>query len=385
MLAVTHPMTARYLMAGQAGFLRRQGFDVWVVAAPGADLDEFAQRESVPVVAVPMRRRIAPLADLLSLMRLTRALRRLRPDLINASSPKAGLLGMIAGWLAGVPVRLYTIRGMPLETATGARRALLRLAEKTAASLAHRVACVSPSLRDRALELGLAAAAKTILVANGSSNGVDTERFADTVERRREAADLRQRLGLPADALVIGCVGRLTRDKGVEDLAAAFLDTVAARCPAARLLLIGEFERGDPVRPETRQRLLADPRVVTAGWVADTAPYYAAMDLLAFPSYREGFPNAPLEAAASGLPTVGYRAVGTVDAVDDGVTGALVAIGDRAALARALVDYLEDGELRRQQGAAAAERARRLFRSEIVWQGWADRYRLLLAGEVDDR
>ena len=379
-LAVTHPMTARYLLRGQAEFLQRQGFDVWVVAAPGDDLAAFAEEESVPVAPVPMRRRIAPLADLVSLLRLTRLLRRLNPDLVNASTPKAGLLGTVAAWLARVPVRVYTMRGMPLETATGAKRLLLRWAERTAAGLAHRVICVSPSLRQRALDLGLTTADRSALVANGSSNGVDSERFEPSEARRRQAAELRRRLGLPDGAPVIGGVGRLTRDKGLEDLAEAFFGEVLERHPEARLLLVGDFEEDDPVAPPTREALAADPRVTITGWVGDAAPYYSVMDLLAFPSYREGFPNAPLEAAASGRPTVGYRTVGTVDAVEDGVTGALVPVGDGRALARALADTLADGQLRRRQGDAARQRARNLFHREVVWRGWAAEYRRLLAG-----
>lgn len=385
MLAVTHPMTARYLLRGQAAFLAAEGFDVRVVSSPGEDLAEFQRSESVPVEPVAMRRRIAPPADLWSLYRLTRLLRRLRPDLLSASTPKAGVLGMIAGWLAGVPRRIYTLRGLPLETTRGVQRAVLGRVERRAAALAHRVVCVSPSLRRRVLELGLTTPEKAILVGNGSSNGVDLDRFTTSPERRDEATALRRRLGVPPTAPVIGCVGRLTHDKGLDDLAAVFFGLVTARLPEAWLLLVGGFEEADPVTPEIRRRLAAHPRVTITGWVPDPAPYYGVMDLLAFPSYREGFPNAPLEAAAAGLATVGYRAVGTVDAVEDGVGGTLVPTGDRHELGRVLADYLEQGDLRRTRGAAARERVQRLFRREIVWRGWADLYHGLLAEDGGER
>jgi len=180
-LAVTHPMTARYLLRGQAGFLSQRGFEVWVVASPGADLIEFQGREQASVVATPMRRRIHPLADLLALFRLARILRRLRPGLVNASTPKAGVLGMLAAWLARVPVRIYMLRGLPLETSSGIKRSVLLWVEKVAAAVAHRVILVSPSLRDRCLELGITRPDKALVVAHGSSNGVDTP-IAKSVE-----------------------------------------------------------------------------------------------------------------------------------------------------------------------------------------------------------
>ncbi len=379
-LAVTHPMTARYLLRGQADCLRREGFEVWILSGPGHDIEAFKDEDPTPVVTLPLRREISPVADLAALFAFVRVLRRLRPDLINAGTPKAGMLGMLAAWIARVPLRVYTLRGLRLETTTGIRRALLRWANKTAASLAHRVVCVSPSLRRRVVELGIARPDKAIVLGHGSSNGVDLERFAPRSECPERAAALRAELGIAPRAPVIGFVGRFTRDKGIADLAAAFLDSIAGRFPECRLLLLGDYEAGDPLPPAVHRRLEADPRVIAPGFVTDSAPYYAVMDVLAFPSYREGLPNAPLEAAACEVPTAGYAAVGTIDAVDDGVTGKLVPVGDVAALTEALAGYLADEERRRRHGAAARARAAARFDRELVWTGWTAEYRRLLAG-----
>jgi glycosyltransferase involved in cell wall biosynthesis len=233
-------MTARLLLDGQLRHLSREGsatgFEVTLVTSPGADLAGVAEREGVRVETVPMAREIAPLADLRSLVRLTRLLRRLAPDVVNAGTPKAGLLGMLAARRAGVPSRVYTLRGLRLETARGFRRRLLTAAERLACGAAHRVVCVSESLRRRAVELELVPEEKTAVLGAGSSNGVDVERLAAAVADGERTEALRRELGLASlsqPAPVIGFVGRLVRDKGIEDLAAAFHRIVRDRPDSA--------------------------------------------------------------------------------------------------------------------------------------------------------
>lgn len=377
LVVVTHPMSADILLRGQLAHLAAAGFEVAVAAAPGPQLDRVAAREGVAVFPIPFEREIRPLADLRALVGLIRLARRWRPQVISAGTPKAGLLGMLAGRAAGIGARLYVARGLRLETASGLRRRVLTATERLATASAGTVVCVSDSLRRRYLELRLAPAAKTIALRPGSSNGVDVERFRPAAPG--EAAALRRRLGIPAAAPVVGFVGRLTRDKGVADLVEAFFGTVVERHPEARLLLVGEDEPGDPVPGAVRSRL-ADPRVVRAGFVADPASSYRAMDVLALPSYREGFPNAPLEAAAAAVPVVGYAATGTVDAVVDGETGTLVPVGDRGALAAALVAALDHPAAAARRGRAGRERVLLCFTRERVWQAWADLYRAAAAG-----
>ncbi len=362
---LTSPVAPPRMLAGQCRYLVQRGFRVTVVTGPGRELERFGREEGVETAAVEMAREPSLVGDLRSLRRLYSLLLDLRPDVIEAGTPKAGLLGMLAAWLARVPVRVYACHGLRLETATGALRFALEASERLSMALAHRVLFVSPSLRDRAVELRLAAAAKGVIAAAGSANGVDPDRF--------EAAWRR-----PAGSGVVGFVGRLTRDKGVEELYAAFR-RLRGEFPALKLVLLGDFEDGDPVDPTVRRSIERDTEVARPGFVDDPAPFYADLDIVALPSYREGLPGVALEAAAAGRPVVAARATGSVDAVVDGVTGLLVPPRDPQALAAALASLLRDPERARAMGRAGRKRVLAEFRPEQVWGAKLMLYRRLAA------
>lgn len=373
----TVPMTLGFL-AGQIRVLREAGVDVSVVSSPGEELRAFGDRLGVPAHGVPMPRRITPLADLRALRALVRVLREVRPDVVHAHTPKGGLLGMMAARLAGVPVRVYHMRGLPLEAAAGARRSLLWAAERTSCALAHRVICVSPSLREVALRERLCPPGRITVLAGGSGQGVDSGgRFDPARLEPGTRAAVRARLGIPPEAVVAGFVGRLVRDKGVGELWEAWT-ALRARRPELHLLVVGPFEEEDPVPDAVRRGLESDPRVHLVGMEWNTPPYYAAMDLLVLPTYREGFPNVPLEAAAMGLPVVATRVPGCVDAVDDGRTGVLVPARDAGALDAAVDRYAGDPALRRRHGEAGRARVEADFRQEVIWEAVFAQYRALL-------
>ncbi len=327
--------------------IRSAGFRVVLIASPGPLLDRIANEEGIATLAIPIRREIAPLRDMVSLWRLFRALRRLQPDLTEFSTPKAGLLGNLAAKWCRVPVRIYILRGLRLETLTGLRRHILLAAERIAAACAHLVVCNSESLRAQAIALQIADESKLHLIGSGSSNGVDVDRFSPGPE------EVRERLGIPQNAPVIGFVGRLTRDKGVPELIDAF-DQVVAAAPLARLLLVGWFDESeDSLSEELRTRIDHHPSIVRTGFVADTAPYYRAMDMMVLPTWREGFPNVVLEAAATGIPVITTFSTGSRDAVLAEITGVLIPAGYPEAIAEAVLRLIRHPGERQRMGAAA--------------------------------
>ncbi|MBX3205821.1 MAG: glycosyltransferase family 4 protein [Labilithrix sp.] len=356
------------MLQGQLAFMQERGFDVTVISSPGPELERLSARERVETVAVQMARSPDP-RDPGSLLRLVRALQAIRPDIVNASTPKAGLLGMIAARALSVPVRIYLLRGLRLETVRGPMRMLLGASERTAAVCAHEVICVSRSLMDAAGAGGHISRRKMRVLGGGSSNGVDSERFRRDDELRMDGRNRLEALGVGRHDPVVLFVGRFARDKGIVDVVSAFAQ-VREAIPAAKLVVVGGDFADEMIDAKLAERVRRAEGVISTGRIEDVAPYYSAADVLAFPSHREGFPNVPLEAAAAELPTVGYRSTGVVDAVVDGDTGRLVEQGDTEALSRSILAYVRDPSLARAHGRAARERAVREYRREDVYERW---------------
>jgi glycosyltransferase involved in cell wall biosynthesis len=365
-------------LQGQLQYFQDRGFDVTVVSPERRNGEwEVARPEGVRIIEVPMEREIAPLRDLASLWRLWRIMRVLCPAVTNVGTPKAGLLGGFAAWLNRVPCRFYTLHGLRFETAKGLRRRLLVDAERLACRFAHRVICVSQSVREKAIASGVTRRERTVVFESGSCNGVDASRFLATPEIMEQAAQLRQHLGIPAQAPVVLFVGRLTSDKGIPELIEAFL-RLHTQFLDLRLLLVGCFEDEDPLPLDTRTCLETHSNVIFAGPVENTAPYYAMADVLVLPSHREGLPTVVLEAQAAGKPVVGASATGTVDLIVDGETGLLFPVGDATALAEALARMITDKALAGKLGQAGQEKVKREFGQQQIWEALYREYVRLL-------
>lgn len=275
---------------------------------------------------------------------------------------------MIAARLAGVPVRIYHMHGLPFITATGLTRRILMATETISCRMASQVLCVSRSVRSLAVDLKLSPPEKIDVLLQGSCNGIDAETEFNPDRLNTSARDeIRHRYGIPPDATVVGFVGRLARAKGLVELGSAW-QILRKEQPDLHLLLIGPEEPGDPPPRGLLDQLRADPHVHFVGENWDTPPLYTAMDILVLPTHREGFPIVLLEAAAMARPIVATRVTGCLDAVQDGITGTLVPAYDSDALAVGLQRYVRDPALRWRHGAAARDRILQEFRNEDIWK-----------------
>ena len=367
-------------LKGQNVFLARKGFEIHAVASPSPTLDELARRDGVEIHPVKIAPAKLSIGDLVSLINLVRVFLRIKPHIVHVSTPKAAFLGALAARLVGVPIRIFFIRGLHTEGQRGARRSFYRLAEQTTAKLCNAWICVSPSLLRFARSEGILSASQGLVPGHGMSNGVDASHFEPKITRESNSLTcLLNSLAIPAGAPVVGYVGRLVRDKGISELAAAWR-LIRQRKPDAHLLLVGGWRCGpDAVPFQVRGILETDPRVRCVGHVPDPAPYYALMSVLAFPSHgTEGFPNVPMEAAAMEVPSVVTNVVGCIDAVIDGVTGTVVSKGNVPELTRALLMYLDDENIRRAHGAAARDRVVQNYKPELVWNALYQEYLRLL-------
>lgn len=366
-------------MIGQIRYMRDKGFDVSVVSGPGVELD-FLSSEGIPVHPIKLTRGLSPLGDLRALVSLCRLFVRLKPIIVHGSTAKGGPLSMIAAAVAKTPVRVYTLRGLIIQLGSGVMNKMFRSLEWLACRCSSQVLAVSRSVADIMVQQKLCKPYKIKVLENGSSMGVDAEnRFNPELVPNPDTNGLRKQLGIPAGATVLGFVGRVVRDKGVVELAGAWRQ-LRLEYDDIFLLMIGPAEPQDPVPTDVLHELRTDPRIVIVDFAQneDMPKYYRIMDLVILPTYREGFPNVALEAAAMELPVLASRVTGCVDAVVDGVTGTLAPARDPVALENAIRGYINDEAKRKAHGKAGRQRVISDFRPEMLWEAQYQEYIRLL-------
>ena len=363
------------LIDGQAQFMQQQGYQVITASGGPFPKEEIPQLKGVRFIPQPhLVRPISIKEDLLALRDMIRLIRKERPDIIHSHTPKAGLMGMLAGWLCRVPIRIHTVAGLPLLVHRGFKRKVLNLVERITYRCATYVYPNSHKLRDTIISLGLASPDKLRVIGDGSSNGINVQHFCKALFAEELVDPIRKQLG---GGFTFIFVGRIVRDKGICELVEAFT-RLQQEHPDARLLLVGDFEQKlDPLPDDVYHTIQSHPAINCAGWQDDVRPWFAAADALAFPSYREGFPNVVMQAGAMGLPCVVSDINGCNEIIIEGENGLIIPSHDAAALYQAMKRMLEDKALYThcQQNARPLIASR--YKQEDVWQATLEMYRSL--------
>ncbi|PSL40794.1 glycosyl transferase family 4 [Planomicrobium soli] len=370
------------LLRGQMAFLKQQGYEVRMLCSAGGNVEKFEKREGVKVSVVNIEREISLLKDLKSLIACIRVIQQEKPDIVSAGTPKAGLVVMLASFLCGVPIRIYNVLGLRLETTRGLKKLILLMAEKIAATAATNLLAVSPSLKDQLINLGIANEEKIRILGQGSFNGFDIESFRLTEELRAEVEAKKAEHGVTDKHTVLGYVGRITKDKGIEEMVESFL-TLNKIHPNLRLMIVGDYEEGDPVSNATRLTIEKNENIIHAHYQEDPVPYYYLMNIFVFLTKREGFGNVSVEAALAGMPVIAADVTGARDTIVNGETGFLVDPTDPKEVANKLDLLITDLDLREHLAANGKKRAEENFANETVWQEMNVFYHELLAEKLE--
>ncbi len=360
-LGVTVPGSSR-LLDGQARYFISKGYEVYLLSPDHPKEYKFCAREGCIHLPVNIEREINFLADIRTIMQIVKHLRHVKPDIVNLGTPKMGLLGIIAAFLLRIPNRIYTCRGLRYESETGVKRAILRAMENLTVMLANKVIYVGHSLRQSAINNRTTDLKKSFVIGNGSSNGVNLNYFARTTIDEEVRNSLLAKHSLTSK-FVIGYVGRVSLHKGSVELVEAF-DQLFKSNKSIALLMIGHMGCSE----QFERRVRAHPGIVYLEFLDNVPLYMSLFDLFVLPSWREGFSNASIQAAALGLPVVTSTATGCVDAISPDFNGKLFEMKSVPQLKEAIQIYIDNLELVKQHSANSLTWAKK-FKSEVIWDG----------------
>lgn len=366
----TVPISMNIILRGQLEYMN-QYFEV--IGVTGEDKKHFREigtREGIRMHSLEMARGINLIKDIKSLWAFFWFLREEKPEIIHTHTPKAGLIGMLAGWLARVPIRLHTVGGMPLVEIKGLKRLFLAILEKFTYRLAHRVYPNSYGLMEIILANKFCFPQKLKVIANGGSNGINTSYFNPDLFTEEDKVRKRREIGLGKSDLVLCFVGRIAREKGIRELIDAVTYLVEIeKIQNIHLILVGGFEKDYGVLDTKYKSSINElPYVKFLGRFDDVRPYYAISNIFVLPSYREGFPNAVLEAGAMGLPAIVSNINGCNEIVQDQYNGLIIPSKDTRALSEAIKTLVLKKEKRLQLGAHARNRILNNYKREYIWE-----------------
>ncbi|MBP0902478.1 glycosyltransferase family 4 protein [Mariniflexile gromovii] len=374
----TVPGSLKVLLNGQLKHVSSH-FEVIGVSSKGSNnqLNELSKSENIRVIPVEMTRKITPIKDTIALYNLYKLFKQEKPFIVHSHTPKAGTLAMVAAKLAKVPNRLHTIAGLPLVETKGLKRLVLNIVEKITYRCASKIYPNSFGLADIVLENHFTSKCKLKVLANGSSNGINTDHFNICHFDEMFKKSIKEKLRIKEDDFVFIFVGRLVKDKGINELIEAF-NILNKAHRHVKLLLVGTYENDlDPLLPETMKIINTNSNIIVTGWVDDVRPYFAISNVLTFPSYREGFPNVVMQAGAMELSSIVTDINGCNEIIKNNDSGIIIPTKDSQALFNAMEYILTHPVEAKQMGEKSRQHIVSNYEQTIVWNAILNEYNQL--------
>jgi len=359
------------LLEGQLKYFKARGYETYLLAPYSERVKAYCEKEGCIHLLINIKRDISILHDFLMLLKISHLFIKLKPDIINLGTPKVSLLGMIAGKALGIPKRIYTCRGFRFEHESGIKRKILILMEKITAMCAHKVICISPSLRDYAIDHGIFKPRRTVVINKGSSNGINLTRFTPQNVNKVEQELLKRELGIEKK-FIFGFVSRIYDRKGINELYYVF-SRLSDRFPDVILLMVGRYEEGQTADKRILELLRSHKKILLVGPQKNIPLYLSLMDAFVLPAWGEGFGNVLVEAAAMGVPVIGTKSTGIRDSVLNEFNGLLIDPKSVKELENAMLLLYQKSEIRETLGKNGLIWAKN-FDNVVIWQGMEEIY-----------
>ena len=371
-------MSLKYLLKGQMSFMSKKGYNVVMISSDGKELKEVIEAENCNHFIIPLTRKITPLKDLNAVYKLYILLRQQKPDIVHTHTPKAGIIGMLASYIAKVPIRIHTVAGLPLMEVSGLKRCILNIVERLTYSFSTKVYPNSYGLKKIILEHRFSKENKLKVIGKGSSNGIDTSYFDPKLFSIKDKEVLKTNLGINKTDFIFVFVGRIVSDKGINELVEAF-DKICLVEENIKLLLVGLFEDElDPLQKKTKLLINNNENIISVGYQNDVRPYFSISNCLVFPSYREGFPNVVMQAGSMCLPSIVSDINGCNEIIENYLNGIVIKVKSVSAIYDAMLEMYTDKQLYRGIKEKTRNIIKQRYERKLFWGLLLSEYNYLI-------
>jgi glycosyltransferase involved in cell wall biosynthesis len=374
----TVPISLKILTKGQMRFLSENGFEVHCASAEGMEIESLFEYEKINSHTIlPLKRTINPFADIKAIYACYKLIKNLKPAIVHTYTPKAGLIGMAAAYFAGTKIRMHNVTGLPLMEASLFKKAILIIVERMVYRFATNVYVNSFGLLEY-IKTNISTHNKVKILGNGSTNGIDTEYYKKNEDLEIISEKIKTQNGLEPQHFVWLFIGRLVKDKGINELLIAF-ENLSKTNTKVKLVLVGPYENDlDPISDKSKEIIATNKSIIVTGFVEDVRPFLVLADCLVFPSYREGLPNVPMQAACFNLPIIATNINGCNEMVNDNVNGILIQPKNSEKLLEAMNIILSNKLLRTNFIQVTRCIIEEKYNQKKVWSNLLNEYKILL-------